>query len=111
MLTFSDAGDSSPGHPAPGGVDPARIDALLGEPPSWRFPTLLCLVAGALLAVIVTSAVLVGREAAGTATLAPPFLSAQPCIVMLALAPAVFALAVTQLMRSQRRRWVRSAPR
>lgn len=115
MLTFTDGGDSAPTHPLtdpePGGVDPARIDALLGEPPSWRFPTLLCLVAVTLLAVIVTSAILVGREAAGTATLAPPFLSAQPCIVMLALAPAVFVLVAARLMRSQQRRWGRTAPR
>lgn len=86
------------------GIDPARIDALLGEPPSWRFPTLMCLAAAALLAVIVMAAVLVGREAAGTATLAPPFLSAQPCIVMLALTPCVAAVALTLLVRSRRRR-------
>src|SRR5690349_19718591 len=69
MLTFSDvseAGDSV-------GIDPARVDYLLGEPPRWRFPATLCIVAIGLLALIVTTAVLVGREAAGTATLAPPF--------------------------------------
>jgi hypothetical protein len=85
------------------GIDPARIDALLGEPPSWEFPTLLCVAAGALVAVIVTAAILVGREAAGAATLAPPFLSAQPCIVMLALTPCVVAVVVTLLVRGRRR--------
>jgi hypothetical protein len=99
MLTLSDA--SEPGSV---GVDPARIDALLGEPPAWRLPTVMCLAAAALLAVIVTVAILVGREAAGTATLAPPVLSSQPCIVMLALTPCLVAVVVTQLMRSLRRR-------
>jgi Zn-dependent protease with chaperone function len=100
MLSFSDASE-------PAGmtrIDPARVDALLGEPPAWRFPTFMSLAATALLAVIVTLAILVGREAAGTATLAPPFLSAQPCIVMLALMPCLVALLVTQLVRSLRKR-------
>ncbi len=46
----------------------------------------------ALLAVAVTLAILVGKEAAGSATLDPPFLSGQPCVVMLALIPCAAAL-------------------
>ena len=45
MVSFSDtapAGGSA-------GVDPARVDYLLGDPPSWRFPALLCLVATSVL--------------------------------------------------------------
>lgn len=80
MLSFSEA-------PGAGGIDPERVDYLVGEPPSWRFPAVLCLAAILLLVVIVTLAILLGREAAGSATLAPPFLSAQPCVVMLALIP------------------------
>jgi hypothetical protein len=99
MLSFSGGLDAT-GSLA---IDPARIDALLGEPPGWRFPTLLCVAGAALLAVIVTVAILVGREAAGSATLAPPFLSAQPCIVMLALAPCVIAGLLTLLVRRRRR--------
>ena len=88
MLTFSDASEAGDSV----GIDPARVDYLLGEPPRWRFPAMLCLAAIGLLALIVTTAVLVGREASGTATLAPPFLSAQPCVVVLATIPAMVGL-------------------
>jgi hypothetical protein len=37
---------------------------------------------------VVAVAVLAGRVAVGSATLAPPFLSSQPCIVVLAMIPA-----------------------
>jgi hypothetical protein len=60
---------------------------------------MLCLAAIGLLAVVVTTAVLVGREAAGTATLAPPFLSAQPCVVVLATIPAAVGLVAVLLLR------------
>lgn len=83
------------------GIDPVRVDYLLGETPSWRLPVVLCLAAGALLALVGAAAVLAGREAAGSASLAPPFLSAQPCIVMLALIPAGAGL----LGAALRRRW------
>jgi hypothetical protein len=71
----------------------------LGEPPGWRFPALMCTSTLTLLALIVTVAVLAGREAAGSATLDPPFLSTQPCIVMLALIPCGIALIATRLGR------------
>jgi bla regulator protein blaR1 len=87
MLSFDRA--AAPGSRA--GFDPARVDYLLGEPPSWRFPVLLCLVVGSAIALLVAVAVLVGRAAHGSATLAPPALSSQPCIVVLALIPAVAA--------------------
>ena len=89
MLSFTD----SPAADSGVGVDPVRIDHLLGEPPRWRFPTLLFLAALALIALLAGVAVLAGREAQGSASLAPPFLSAQPCIVMLALIPAGLVLA------------------
>jgi Peptidase family M48 len=83
MLSFSD----SSGEGGSSGIDPARVDYLLGESPGWRFPALMCTAAVVVLALVVTVAILLGREAVGSATLAPPFLSAQPCIVMLALIP------------------------
>ena len=107
MLSFSDASGSR----GSAGVDSARIDALLGDPPSWRFPAVMFLAAVVLLAIIVTVAVLIGREAAGKATLAPPFLSAQPCIVMLALAPFAVAVAVIVLVRARRPSRDPAAPR
>jgi hypothetical protein len=92
MLSFSDAPTSGGG----GGIDPARIDYLLGEPPSWRFPALLCVAAVGVLALLVTIAVLAGRVASGSATLALPFLSRQPCILVLAsITAALGVLAAT----------------
>jgi hypothetical protein len=95
MLIFSDesAGSSSVG------IDPQRVDHLLGEPPSWRFPTLLCLAAAAVIALVAAIAVLVGQVAVGSATLAPPFLSRQPCVVVLALIPTLVGLACACLAR------------
>jgi beta-lactamase regulating signal transducer with metallopeptidase domain len=98
MLSFTD----SPTADESAGIDPARVDHLLGEPPSWRFPTLIFLVAVLLLALLAAVAVLAGQEAAGSASLAPPFLSAQPCVVVLALMPTVLALVATLLARLRR---------
>ena len=98
MLTFSDASAADDSV----GIDPARVDYLLGQPPRWRFPATLCLVAIGLLTLVVATAVLVGREAAGTATLAPPFLSAQPCVVVLATMPAAFGLVAVLMLRRAR---------
>lgn len=98
MLSFTDSpagGDSV-------GVDPARVDHLLGERPRWRFPAFVFLVAVFMLALLAAVAVLAGQEAAGSASLAPPFLSAQPCVVVLALIPAglvLVAIAVARLRR------------
>jgi Zn-dependent protease with chaperone function len=88
MLSFSDASTSGGG----GGIDPARIDYLLGEPPSWRFPSLLCVAAAGVLALLVAVAALAGQVASGSATLALPFLSRQPCILVLAMLPAGLGL-------------------
>jgi BlaR1 peptidase M56 len=88
MLRFSEEADA--GEPA--SVDPARVDQLLGEPPSWRFPTFLCGSALAVIALIAAVALLAGQVASGSATLAPPFLSSQPCVVMLAMIPATLGL-------------------
>jgi hypothetical protein len=91
MLTFSDA----PNGPDEVGFAPARVDYLLGRSPDCRFPALLCLAAVAVIATLVTVTFLAGRVASGSATLAPPFLSRQPCIVALAAVPAVAALLVS----------------
>ena len=78
------------------------MDHLLGEPVSWAFPALLCLAATTVIAVLVAVAVLAGQVAAGSATLAPPFLSSRPCVVILSLVPA--ALGVL-MFRALRRVW------
>jgi Zn-dependent protease with chaperone function len=100
MLSFSEA----PQAGGSSGVDPARVDYLLGELPAWRFPALMCSAALALLALVLTIAILVGREAVGSATLDPPFLSAQPCVVMLALIPCGIAAVAVRLGQIRRRR-------
>jgi Zn-dependent protease with chaperone function len=88
MLSFSEA--AGPGE---GGLAPERIDYLVGERPDWGFPLLSLLVTCLSLAVLVTLAALLAETARGSATLAPPVVSAKPCVVMLALVPAVVAAA------------------
>jgi hypothetical protein len=95
MLSFS-----HPSAPAgSSGIDAARVDHLLGESPNWRFPVLTFAGAVALLAVIVGVGILAGRAASGSATLEPPFLSTQPCVVMLALIPCAAGVAAVRLGR------------
>ncbi len=96
MLAFADGSSERPGA----GFDVVRVDYLLGEPPGWRFPALLCLAAAAIIAGVVATAFLAGRVAAGSATLAPPFLSRQPCVLALAI---VFALLAACAARCSRR--------
>jgi Zn-dependent protease with chaperone function len=98
MLSFIDF----PGAGEAVGIDPARVDHLLGEPPRWRFPAFVFLVAVFVLALLAAVAVLAGQEAAGSASLAPPFLSAQPCVVVLALIPAGLALVAVGAARLTR---------
>jgi BlaR1 peptidase M56 len=98
MLSFSDA---SPGDDG-GGIDPVRVDYLLGDPPSWRFPALLCLAAISILVLLVAVAVLAGHVASGSATLGLPFLSRQPCIVVLAAVPSVLGVAAAHYRRRLR---------
>jgi hypothetical protein len=76
-----------------GGIDPARVDRLLGEcdPPAWRFPTALFIAGLAASALLAAVAALAARFASGTATLAPPFLSSRPCVTMLAIILAAVA--------------------
>jgi len=95
ILGFSDA--AGPGA----GVDPARVDHLIGESPRWRFPVALCACAAAICLLLVAVSALLGRVASGTASLAPPLLSAQPCVVVLALVPGM-ALLVGATWRRRR---------
>jgi hypothetical protein len=98
MLSFSQASGTDAL-----GVDPERIDHLLGEGPAWRFPILLCLVAAAALSVFIAAAALAAQAAAGSATLAPPFLSGQPCVAVLAMIPAAAGLSVVAYARRRHR--------
>lgn len=98
MLTITDSPEAGESV----GIDPDRVDHLLGEPASWRFPAFVFLVALFLLALLAAMALLAGQVAAGSASLAPPFLSAQPCVVVLALIPTGLALVAVAVARSRR---------
>lgn len=98
MLSFTDAA-SDPTT----GIDPTRIDHLLGDAVRWNFPTLLCVASLLTVGLIVAVAILAGRMAAGTATFGLPFLSSQPCVVMLALIPATAAIFAASLPTGARR--------
>jgi BlaR1 peptidase M56 len=99
MLSFSelDGADTA-------GIDPERVDHLLGEHGGWRFPMGICLVAALALATFVALVVLLAHAAVGSATLAPPFVSSQPCVAVLALLPASTALAAVGCARARRLR-------
>jgi hypothetical protein len=62
----------------------------------------VCLCAGAALLVLIALAVLAAHAAAGSATLAPPFLSSQPCVAVLAMLPAAAGLAGLAYARTRR---------
>lgn len=60
---------------------------------------LLCLLGACVLGLLAAVGVLAGRIATGSATLAPPLLSRQPCVVMLATIPALVGLVALGLRR------------
>jgi Zn-dependent protease with chaperone function len=90
------------GSPHRRSVEPERVDHLLGESVSWRLPLVACVVAVLASGLLVAVGVLAGRLASGTATLSPPFLSSQPCILALAAVPAAAALVLVARLRSRR---------
>jgi hypothetical protein len=99
MLSFADAASAD---------DPQRVDHLLGEPLAWRFPVLIALVTTLGVGLLVALAVLAGQVSGGSATLSPPFLSRQPCVVVLAMVPAVLAFIAVRFARTPR---LRTRPR
>lgn len=99
ILAFEDA----PGHGGSGGVDPRRIDYVLGSSPGWTFPVAPFLGALIVLLAVVAVAILAGHAATGSATLAPPLFSRQPCVTMLALIPALSGWASLRAARLRAR--------
>jgi len=97
MLSFSQASSADAL-----GIDPERVDYLLGERVQWRFPVVLCLGTVAALSLLIGLAVLAAHAAAGSATLAPPFLSSQPCVAVLAMIPAAAGLTGVAFARTRR---------
>jgi Zn-dependent protease with chaperone function len=97
MLSFSQASGADAV-----GIDPERVDYLLGEPIQWRLPVVLCLGTAVALSLLIALAVLAAHAAAGSATLAPPFLSSQPCVAVLAMFPAAAGLTGVALAHTRR---------
>lgn len=85
-----------------GGIDPVRVDRLLDEcsGAGWLFPASLCAVAVGTLTLLGLTAALLARTASGTATLALPLLSRQPCIVTLAAVPAAITAILARCSRA-----------
>ena len=96
MLGFSEASS-----PAAGGVDPDRVDHLLGKPLPLRFPVVTCASVTAVFVAMTAAAAVVAHVASGWATLAPPFLSSEPCIVVLALLAALGGAGALRMARSR----------
>jgi Zn-dependent protease with chaperone function len=99
MLSFSQASGADAN-----GIDPERVDHLLGEWTQWRFPIVLCLLIAGTLSLLVALAALAAHAAAGSATLAPPFLSSQPCVAVLAMIPAAAGLTGVAYARARQAR-------
>ncbi len=100
MLSFAGAGAGA-GPEAPA-IDADRVDHLLGHAPSCGLPLLLCVATAAGLAALIALALLASAVAVGSATLAPPLLSDQPCVVMLSALPLLGVGAAVALLRSRR---------
>jgi Zn-dependent protease with chaperone function len=78
--------------PGASGISPARVDSLLGQPARWRLPISRM---AASLAVVSALSVLTwqaGGVASVHATFNLPFLSSQPCVVMITLLPLLGCL-------------------
>jgi hypothetical protein len=88
MLAFDELSHDAPSV----GIDSARVDHLLGDGPEWRFPLALTAVGLASIAVLAAVALFAGQLATGSATLALPFLSGHPCVLVLSAIPAALAL-------------------
>lgn len=100
LLAFDDSGP-----PDVVGVSPARVDSLLGEPPSWRLPVRHLIGS---LGIIATLGVLLwalSGVASAHATFNLPLLSSKPCLVMTGLLPfaGCIRLAARQARRALRR--------
>jgi hypothetical protein len=83
-------------HPSPAavGIAPERVEHLLGRRPRWELPTLLLVGAVATIGIL-TAVTLLTAEAAEHATVGLPALTAQACMLAMAIGPlAVCAMAL-----------------
>jgi Zn-dependent protease with chaperone function len=82
------------------GMTPQRVDSLLGEPVDWRLPDALIAVSVALLTALIVLLWRASAVASTHATLDLPLVSAQPCMLVLALVPLVTFVALMAARRT-----------
>jgi Zn-dependent protease with chaperone function len=71
------------------GISPERVDSLLGRSRPWELPALLVLAAVAAIAALVVLVWRTSGAASAHATFNLPVVTSQPCILVLALLPAL----------------------
>ena len=76
------------------GISPERVDTLLGEPVVWRRPWWLLTASFGSLSSLITLTWGASQAASARATFNLPFLSSQPCLVMLTVLPLLGVLAI-----------------
>jgi hypothetical protein len=81
------------------GIDPERVEQLAGRATPLRLPRLAVAGGLATLAAIAAALPIPGAPVEVHASLAVPFLSSQPCVLVLAALPGLFAAAATALFR------------
>jgi Peptidase family M48 len=94
LLAFEEA---SP--PGAAGISNERVDSLLGYPPRWRLPSPLIALSLATLCGLVVLVWRTSAAASAHSTFNLPVLSSQPCMLVLALLPAVVLLAAHTWLR------------
>jgi hypothetical protein len=86
------------------GISNGRVDALLGQPPRWRVPSPLIALSLATLCALVVLVWRASAAASAYATFNLPVVSSQPCVLVLALLPAVVVIAAHAWHRRLARR-------
>jgi hypothetical protein len=81
------------------GISPERVDALLGRPLPSRLPRALILTSLVVLILLVVVVWRASRAAAADVTFNLPVVSAQPCMLVLALVPLLVCAGAVFLRR------------
>jgi Zn-dependent protease with chaperone function len=86
-------------RPTAVGVEPERVDHLLGRTIQWPLPLGVAIASMLGLVCVALAALELGRQALLEPTLNLPLLSQQPCVLVLAALPIIAATAVVTLAR------------
>src|SRR6201995_3918882 len=78
--------------PGASGISPARVDSLLGQPVRWRLPASLMAASLAAVSALGLLTWQAGGVASLHATFSLPFVSSQPCVMMITLLPLLGCL-------------------